>query len=79
MEALKQFREQPENKQRLVNFFLEIENLMKTGRIAQGVRFGKVRNLQDLSNLAHEKLQLCIPFMLLGERIVYSVKGNHGR
>ncbi len=71
--AQKQFREQPENKQRLINFFFGIsEKFIKARRIAQGL------DLENLNPSVFEQLaasaqaSTLFPLHALGERIVYS-------
>ncbi|MEH2282333.1 MAG: AMP-binding protein [Nostoc sp.] len=69
----KQFREQPANKQRLVNFLLGIsEKYIKARRVAQGL------NLNNLHASAIERLaariqtSALLPLHALGERLVYA-------
>ncbi|MHC5596502.1 MAG: AMP-dependent synthetase/ligase [Nostoc sp.] len=69
----KQFREQPPNKQRLVNFLLGIsEKYIKARRVAQGL------NLNNLHASAIERLaariqaSALLPLHTLGERLVYT-------
>ncbi|MEH2055824.1 MAG: AMP-binding protein [Nostoc sp.] len=69
----KQFREQPANKQRLVNFLLGIsEKYIKARRVAQGL------NLNNLHASAIERLaariqaSALLPLHTLGERLVYA-------
>ncbi|BAY93138.1 MULTISPECIES: AMP-dependent synthetase/ligase [unclassified Tolypothrix] len=71
--AQKQFREQPANKQRLINFFFEkSDRYIKAKRIAEGV------SLEHLESSAVEKLTAKIqaaalfPLHALGERLVYA-------
>ncbi|MEH1910433.1 MAG: long-chain fatty acid--CoA ligase [Nostoc sp.] len=69
----KQFREQPANKQRLINFLLGIsEKYIKARRVAQGL------NLNNLHASALERLaariqaSALLPLHALGERLVYA-------
>lgn len=69
----KQFREQPANKQRLVNFLLGIsEKYIKARRVAQGL------NLNNLHASAIERLaariqaSALLPLHTLGERLIYA-------
>ncbi|KAB8317708.1 long-chain fatty acid--CoA ligase [Tolypothrix campylonemoides VB511288] len=69
----KQFREQPENKQRLINYFLGVsEKYIKAQRIAQGL------SLTNLSPSIVERLAArmqataLFPLHALGERLVYA-------
>ena len=69
----KQFREQPENKQRLINFFLGIsEKYIKAQRISQGL------SLENLNSSASQRLAATIqasalrPLHALGTRLVYN-------
>ncbi|MEH2359274.1 AMP-dependent synthetase/ligase [Nostoc sp.] len=69
----KQFREQPANKQRLINFLLGIsEKYIKARRVAQGL------NLNNLHASAVERLaariqaSALLPLHALGERLVYA-------
>jgi long-chain acyl-CoA synthetase len=69
----KQFREQPESKQRLVNNLLGIsEKYIKARRIAQGLN---IENLQPSSLerfTATVQATVLAPFHALGEKLVYS-------
>ncbi|MEH2380585.1 MAG: AMP-binding protein [Nostoc sp.] len=69
----KQFREQPANKQRLINFLLGIsEKYIKARRVAQGL------NLNNLHASVVERLaakiqaSALLPLHALGERLVYA-------
>ncbi|QFS46295.1 AMP-dependent synthetase/ligase [Nostoc sphaeroides] len=69
----KQFREQPANKQRLINFLLgNSEKYIKARRVAQGL------DLNDLHASAIERLaakiqaSALLPLHALGERLVYA-------
>ncbi len=71
--SLKQFREQPANKQRLINYLLGMsEKYIKARRIVQGL------SLENLNPSMVERLAASIqvsalfPFHALGERLVYS-------
>ncbi|MEC4815440.1 MAG: long-chain fatty acid--CoA ligase [Scytonema sp. PMC 1069.18] len=71
--AQKQFREQPANKQRLINFFLGMsEKFIKARRIAQNL------SLENLNPSVFERLAAStqattlFPLHALGEKIVYS-------
>jgi long-chain acyl-CoA synthetase len=70
--AQKQFREQPTNKQKLVNFFFDIsQKYIAARRICQGLDID--RQMQPGSTLA-ARLQsiLLAPLHQLGEKLVYS-------
>ncbi|GAA6619537.1 AMP-dependent synthetase/ligase [Scytonema sp. NUACC26] len=69
----KQFREQPENKQRLINFFFGMsEKFIKARRIAQGLDL-ETLNPSVLEQLtASAQATALLPLHALGERIVYS-------
>lgn len=71
--AQKQFREQPANKQRLINYFLGVsEKYIKARRVAQGL------SLENLTPSLGERLAASIqasalfPLHALGERLVYA-------
>ncbi|KAF3887874.1 MULTISPECIES: AMP-dependent synthetase/ligase [Nostocales] len=69
----KQFREQPENKQRLINFFLEIsEKFIKARRIAQGLDLENLKPSRFEQLAASAQASALYPLHALGERIVYS-------
>jgi long-chain acyl-CoA synthetase len=71
--VLKQFREQPANKQRLINFLLGMsENYIQKKRIAQGLSLNHL-HASSLEKIASKIVALSLlPFHALGERLVYA-------
>ncbi|NDJ21075.1 AMP-binding protein [Nostoc sp. B(2019)] len=69
----KQFREQPANKQRLINFLLGIsEKYIKARRIAQGLSLDNL-HASSVDRLAAKILASALfPLHTLGERLVYA-------
>ncbi|MBD6618585.1 long-chain fatty acid--CoA ligase [Komarekiella sp. 'clone 1'] len=69
----KQFREQPANKQRLINFLLGIsEKYIKARRIAQGLSLDNLHT-SSVERLAAKILASALfPLHALGERLVYA-------
>ncbi|WP_193197101.1 AMP-dependent synthetase/ligase [Nostoc sp. MG11] len=69
----KQFREQPANKQRLINFLLGIsEKYIKARRIAQGLSLDNL-HASSVERLAAKILASALfPLHALGERLVYA-------
>ena len=71
--VLKQFREQPANKQRLINFLLGMsETYIQKQRIAQGLSLNHL-HASSLEKFASKIVALVLlPFHALGERLVYA-------
>ncbi|KZL50234.1 long-chain fatty acid--CoA ligase [Nodularia spumigena CENA596] len=71
--VLKQFREQPANKQRLINFLLGMsESYIQKQRIAQGLSLNHL-HASSLEKFASKIVALVLlPFHALGERLVYA-------
>ncbi|HYW21131.1 MAG TPA: long-chain fatty acid--CoA ligase [Nodularia sp. (in: cyanobacteria)] len=71
--VLKQFREQPAKKQRLINFLLEMsETYIKKQRIAQGLSLNHL-HASSLEKFTAKMVALSLsPFHALGERLVYA-------
>ncbi|WP_414550597.1 AMP-dependent synthetase/ligase [Anabaena sp. CCY 0017] len=71
--VLKQFREQPANKQRLINFLLGMsETYIQKQRIAQGLSLNHLHS-SSLEKFTAKIVALALsPFHSLGERLVYA-------
>ncbi len=71
--VLKQFREQPANKQRLINFLLGMsETYIQKQRIAQGLSLNHL-HASSLEKFTAKIVALSLsPFHALGERLVYA-------
>ncbi|MBE9201523.1 MULTISPECIES: long-chain fatty acid--CoA ligase [unclassified Nodularia (in: cyanobacteria)] len=71
--VLKQFREQPANKQRLINFLLGMsETYIQKQRIAQGLSLNHL-HASSLERFTAKIVALALlPFHALGERLVYA-------
>ena len=71
--VLKQFREQPANKQRLINFLLGMsETYIQKQRIAQGLSLNHL-HASSLEKFTAKIVALAVlPFHALGERLVYA-------
>ena len=71
--VLKQFREQPANKQRLINFLLGMsETYIQKQRIAQGLSLNHL-HASSLEKFTAKIVALALlPFHALGERLVYA-------
>ncbi|MEH2467332.1 AMP-dependent synthetase/ligase [Nostoc sp.] len=69
----KQFREQPANKQRLVNFLLDIsEKYIKARRIVQGLSLNNLHTSAGERLAAKIQASALLPLHALGERLVYA-------
>jgi len=69
----KQFREQPANKQRLVNFLLGIsEKYIKARRVAQGLSLNNLHASAVERLAAKIQASALLPLHTLGERLVYA-------
>ncbi|MBD2300331.1 long-chain fatty acid--CoA ligase [Nostoc sp. FACHB-190] len=69
----KQFREQPANKQRLINFLVGTsEKYIKAQRIAQGLSLDHIQASSVERILAKIQALALLPLHLLGEKIVYA-------
>ncbi|MBD2447206.1 long-chain fatty acid--CoA ligase [Nostoc sp. FACHB-152] len=69
----KQFREQPQSKQRLINFLLGMsEKYIKAQRIAQGLCLDHVNASAIERAAAKAQALTLLPFHLLGEKLVYA-------
>ncbi|MBD2579958.1 long-chain fatty acid--CoA ligase [Oscillatoria sp. FACHB-1406] len=69
----KQFREQPANKQRLVNFFLSVsEGYVTAKRLAEGLSLENLHPSSTERLLARLKAFLFAPLHALGEKLVYN-------
>ncbi|MEH2244466.1 AMP-dependent synthetase/ligase [Nostoc sp.] len=69
----KQFREQPANKQRLINFLLGIsEKYIKTRRVAQGLSLNNLHASPVERLAATIQASALLPLHALGERLVYA-------
>ncbi|ALF54645.1 long-chain fatty acid--CoA ligase [Nostoc piscinale CENA21] len=69
----KQFREQPANKQRLINFLVEMsEKYIKAQRIAQGLCLDHIQASGLERTLAKIQALALLPLHILGEKIVYA-------
>ncbi|MBD2439867.1 long-chain fatty acid--CoA ligase [Nostoc sp. FACHB-110] len=69
----KQFRDQPANKQRLINFLLGMsEKYIKAQRIAQGLCLDHIHASPVERVAAKVQALTLLPFHLLGERLVYA-------
>jgi long-chain acyl-CoA synthetase len=69
----KQFREQPANKQRLVNFLLGIsEKYVKAQRVAQGLSLNNLHASPVERLAAKIQASALLPLHALGERLVYA-------
>ncbi|WP_414586448.1 AMP-dependent synthetase/ligase [Scytonema sp. PCC 10023] len=69
----KQFREQPENKQRLINYFLGVsEKYIKAQRIAQGLSLTNLNPSIFEQLAARMQATALFPLHALGERLVYA-------
>ncbi|WP_375468804.1 AMP-dependent synthetase/ligase [uncultured Nostoc sp.] len=69
----KQFREQPANKQRLVNFLLGIsEKYIKARRIVQGLSLNNLHTSAGERLAAKIQASALLPLHALGERLVYA-------
>ncbi|ARV62345.1 long-chain fatty acid--CoA ligase [Nostocales cyanobacterium HT-58-2] len=71
--AQKQFREQPANKQRLINFFLSVsEKYIKARRIAQRLSLENLNPSMVEQLAANIQATALFPLHALGERLVYA-------
>ncbi|MBN3951286.1 MAG: AMP-binding protein [Nostoc sp. NMS7] len=69
----KQFREQPANKQRLINFLLGIsEKYIKARRVAQGLNLNNLHASPVEQLAARIQVAALLPLHALGERLVYA-------
>ncbi|MBD2487982.1 long-chain fatty acid--CoA ligase [Aulosira sp. FACHB-615] len=69
----KQFREQPANKQRLINFLVGTsEKYIKAQRIAQGLSLDHIQASSVERILAKIQALALLPLHILGEKIVYA-------
>ncbi|MHC5933531.1 AMP-dependent synthetase/ligase [Nostoc sp.] len=69
----KQFREQPANKQRLINFLLGIsEKYIKARRVAQGLNLNNLHASVVEQLAARIQASALLPLHALGERLVYA-------
>ncbi|MEH2166753.1 MAG: AMP-binding protein [Nostoc sp.] len=69
----KQFREQPANKQRLINFLLGIsEKYIKARRVAQGLSLNNLHASGSERLTARIQTSALLPLHALGERLVYA-------
>ena len=69
----KQFREQPANKQRLINFLLGIsEKYIKARRVAQGLNLNNLHASPVERLAARIQASALLPLHALGERLVYA-------
>ncbi|MBG1265105.1 AMP-dependent synthetase/ligase [Nostoc sp. WHI] len=69
----KQFREQPANKQRLINFLLGIsEKYIKARRVAQGLSLNNLHASAVERLAARIQASALLPLHALGERLVYA-------
>ncbi|MCC5644904.1 AMP-binding protein [Nostoc sp. CHAB 5824] len=69
----KQFREQPANKQRLINFLLGIsEKYIKARRVAQGLSLNNLHASPGEQLAAKIQASALLPLHALGERLVYA-------
>ncbi|MEH2375703.1 AMP-dependent synthetase/ligase [Nostoc sp.] len=69
----KQFREQPANKQRLINFLLGIsEKYIKARRVAQGLSLNNLHASTVERLAARIQASALLPLHALGERLVYA-------
>ncbi|MEH1830887.1 MAG: AMP-binding protein [Nostoc sp.] len=69
----KQFREQPANKQRLINFLLGIsEKYIKARRVAQGLSLNNLHASAVERLAARIQASALLPLHTLGERLVYA-------
>ncbi|MBD2598633.1 long-chain fatty acid--CoA ligase [Nostoc spongiaeforme FACHB-130] len=69
----KQFREQPANKQRLINFLVGMgEKYIKAQRIAQGLCLDHIQASSVERILAKIQALALLPLHILGEKIVYA-------
>ena len=69
----KQFREQPANKQRLINFLLGIsEKYIKARRVAQGLSLNNLHASAVERLAAKIQASALLPLHALGERLVYA-------
>jgi long-chain acyl-CoA synthetase len=69
----KQFREQPANKQRLINFLLGIsEKYIKARRVAQGLSLNNLHASAVEQLAARIQASALLPLHALGERLVYA-------
>lgn len=69
----KQFREQPANKQRLINFLLGIsEKYIKARRVAQGLSLNNLHTSAVEQLAARIQASALLPLHALGERLVYA-------
>ncbi|MHC5724814.1 MAG: AMP-dependent synthetase/ligase, partial [Nostoc sp.] len=69
----KQFREQPANKQRLINFLLGIsEKYIKAQRVAQGLNLNNLHASPVERLAARIQASALLPLHALGERLVYA-------
>ncbi|MEH1929538.1 AMP-dependent synthetase/ligase [Nostoc sp.] len=69
----KQFREQPANKQRLINFLLGIsEKYIKAQRVAQGLNLNNLHASPVEQLAARIQVAALLPLHALGERLVYA-------
>jgi len=69
----KQFREQPANKQRLINFLLGIsEKYIKARRVAQGLNLNNLHASPVERLAARIQASALLPLHTLGERLVYA-------
>lgn len=69
----KQFREQPANKQKLVNFFLSVsQQYIQSRRIAEGLTLNLEPPTASEKLLAQLKTLLLLPLHRLGEKLVYT-------
>ncbi|MEH2411210.1 AMP-dependent synthetase/ligase [Nostoc sp.] len=71
--AQKQFREQPANKQRLINFLLGIsDKYIKARRVAQGLSLNDLHASPVERLAARIQASALLPLHALGERLVYA-------
>ncbi|MUG94897.1 AMP-binding protein [Scytonema sp. UIC 10036] len=71
--AQKQFREQPANKQRLINYFLGVsEKYIKAQRVAQGLSLENLNPSLVARLAARIQASALLPLHALGERLVYA-------
>ncbi len=71
--AQKQFREQPANKQRLINYFLGVsEKYIKAQRVAQGLSLENLNPSLVGRLAARIQASALLPLHALGERLVYA-------
>ncbi len=69
----KQFREQPANKQRLINFLLGVsEKYIKVRRVAQGLSLNNLHASAIERLAARIQASALLPLHALGERLVYA-------